>query len=44
MVLDQGAHDLLWRLGGTDIRNDETAVGFLCIADPTYESVISKLN
>lgn len=36
MALDQGAHDLLGRLGGADIGNDEAAVGLLCIADPTW--------
>lgn len=35
MALYQRAHDLLWRLSGADVRNDETAMGFLCIADPT---------
>lgn len=33
-VLDEGAHDLLWGPGCADVREDETAVGLLSIADP----------
>lgn len=33
-VLDQGPHNLLWRPGGADVRDDGVPVGLLSIADP----------
>lgn len=33
-VLDQGPHNLLWRPGGADVRDDGAPVGLLSIADP----------
>lgn len=37
VALDQGAHDLLGGFGGADVGDDEAAVGFLCVADPTWK-------
>lgn len=37
VALDQGAHDLLGGFGGADVGDDEAAVGFLCVADPTWQ-------